>query len=205
MRDAGGHVLTMEGAGPGGNATASYVACGPTKRAVPQFVASPSRELAARKVRFHVLSPGTVLPDLLMAGNAADKSTSRSFSILAEASGTVACNLVPRVRALVLANRQRSACVKYLTLPRAILPIAGGFPLEFRANRYFDWSQRLLRWDQYVTRISLRGHSKGAQRKHGPHANTDGEDGDCAGNPWPSSLRMSSLFTDRRVYIRNQS
>jgi hypothetical protein len=140
-----------------------------------------------------------VLSDLLMAGNAADKSTSRSFNILAEASGTVACNLVPRVRALVLANRQRSAYVKYLTLPRAILPIAGCFPLEFRANRYFDWSQRLLRWDQYVTRISLRGHSKGAQRKHGPHANTDDEDGDCAGNPWPSSLRTSSLSTDRRV------
>jgi short-subunit dehydrogenase len=60
MRDAGGHVLTMEGAGPGGNATASYVAYGSTKRAVPQFVASPSGELAASKVRFHVLSPGMV-------------------------------------------------------------------------------------------------------------------------------------------------
>jgi chlorophyll(ide) b reductase len=138
MRDAGGHVFTMDGAGSGGNATASYVAYGSTKRAVPQFVASLSKELAASKVRFHVLSPGMVLTDLLMAGNAADKSTLRFFNFLAEEPGTVARNLVPRVRALVLANRQRSAYVKYLTLPRALLQIAGGFLFGFRANRYFD-------------------------------------------------------------------
>jgi chlorophyll(ide) b reductase len=138
MRDSGGHVFTVDGAGSGGNATATYVAYGSTKRAVPQMVASLAKELKSGNVRFHVLSPGMVLTDLLLAGNAGDASTLRFFNFLAEEPETVARNLVPRVRAVVLRNSPKSEYVKFLTLPRAFALVAGGFLFGLRANRYFD-------------------------------------------------------------------
>lgn len=138
MRDTGGHVFTMDGAGSGGNATATYVAYGSTKRAVPQMVASLDKELKSGNVRFHVLSPGMVLTDLLLSGNTADASTLRFFNFLAEEPETVAQKLAPRIREVVLRNGPRSEYVKFLTLPRAFLQIAGGFLLGVRANRYFN-------------------------------------------------------------------
>lgn len=138
MRGSGGHVFTMDGAGSGGNATSSYVAYGSTKRAIPQMVASLAKELASGRVRFHVLSPGMVLTDLLLSGNAGDSSALRFFNFLAEEPETVAKNLVPRVRQVVLDDRPGSRYVKFLTLPRAFLQIFTGFLFGYRANRYFN-------------------------------------------------------------------
>lgn len=138
MRESGGHVFSMDGAGSGGNATATYVAYGSTKRAIPQMVASLAKELRGGKVRFHVLSPGMVLTDLLLSGNASDKSSLRFFNFLAEEPETVASGLAPRIRAIVLRDGGGSEYVKFLTLPRAFLQIAGGFLFGIRANRYFD-------------------------------------------------------------------
>lgn len=138
MRESGGHVFCMDGAGSGGNATATYVAYGSTKRAIPQMVASLTKELGSGKVRFHVLSPGMVLTDLLLSGNANDKASLRFFNFLAEEPETVASNLAPRIRNVVLLNGRGSEYVKFLTLPRAFAQIAGGFVFGIRANRYFD-------------------------------------------------------------------
>jgi chlorophyll(ide) b reductase len=138
MRETGGHCFTMDGAGAGGNPTAGYAAYGATKRAVPQMVASISQELKDSAVRFHVLSPGMVLTDLLMSGNA-DVQSRRFFNYLAEEPDTVASNLVPRIRALALgAGDKRNTYIRFLTLPRAFLQIASGFLLGVRKNRYFD-------------------------------------------------------------------
>lgn len=138
MRESGGHVFCMDGAGSGGNATATYVAYGSTKRAIPQMVASLAKELRSGKVRFHVLSPGMVLTDLLLRGNSSDKSSLRFFNFLAEEPDTVAADLAPRVRNVVLQNGQSSEYIKFLTLPRAFAQIVGGFLFGIRAHRYFD-------------------------------------------------------------------
>jgi chlorophyll(ide) b reductase len=138
MRSTGGHCFSMDGAGVGGNATAGYAAYGATKRAVPQMVSSISQELKNSTVRFHVLSPGMVLTDLLMSGNV-DVQARRFFNYLAEEPETVASALVPRVRALALGGGyRRSAYIRFLTLPKAFLQIAAGVLLGVRKNRYFD-------------------------------------------------------------------
>jgi chlorophyll(ide) b reductase len=139
MGKAGGHCFSMDGAGSAGNATAGYVAYGATKRAIPQMVASLAKEFADSNCHFHVLSPGMVLTDLLLSGNANDNSSLKFFNFLAEEPETVARSLVPRMRSIALSScPPRSAYVKYLTLPRAFAQIAAGFLFGFRANRYFD-------------------------------------------------------------------
>lgn len=138
MKERGGHVFTMDGAGSGGNATASYVAYGATKRAVPQMVSSLSKELKDSTVRFHTLSPGMVLTDLLLSGNENDTKSLQFFNYLAEEPDTVAEDLVPRIRSVVLDNRKTNQYIKFLTLPRAFLQIAAGFLFGFRRNRYFN-------------------------------------------------------------------
>lgn len=138
MKERGGHVFTMDGAGSGGNATATYAAYGATKRAIPQMVSSLSKELGESRVRFHTLSPGMVLTDLLLSGNENDTTSLQFFNYLAEEPETVAEALVPRIRSVVLNNRKGSQYIKFLSLPRAFVQIAAGFLLGFRKNRYFN-------------------------------------------------------------------
>lgn len=138
MRADGGHVFCMDGLGSSGSSTARYVPYGATKRPVEQMVSGLSKEMREERVKFHVLSPGMVLTDLLLAGNAADKSALKFFNFLAEEPETVAADLVPRMRQIVVENKSASRYVKFLTLPRAFLQIAAGFLFGYRANRYFD-------------------------------------------------------------------
>lgn len=138
MRTSGGHVFCMDGLGSSGSSTARYVPYGATKRPVEQMVAGLAKEMKDGRVKFHVLSPGMVLTDLLLAGNATDMSSLKFFNFLAEEPETVAANLVPRIREVVMENKSGSKYVKFLTLPRAFAQIAAGVLFGYRANRYFD-------------------------------------------------------------------
>lgn len=137
MREQGGHCFTMDGSGSIGNATPTYAAYGATKRALPQLIKSISKELKDSQVRFHMLSPGMVLTDLLMSGNT-DPKTRKIFNILAEEPHTVAENLVPRIRQIALSNTQASKYVRFLTLPKAFFQLVTGFLFGARRNRFFD-------------------------------------------------------------------
>ncbi|CAN8069952.1 unnamed protein product [Agarophyton chilense] len=141
------HVFLVDGSGTLGNATACYAAYGATKRCVPQLVKSLNKECALvnSRCRFHCLSPGMVLTDLLLAGNV-QPSSRRIFNLLAEEPHTVADFLVPRIRRVVRLDR-RNTYIKFLTAPKAALRLLAGFVLRVRRNRFFDerTGRRVLR------------------------------------------------------------
>lgn len=92
----GGHVFMMDGAGSNGMATADYAVYGVSKAGFPQLLKSLKTELKGTKVGIHVLSPGLVVTDLLLAG--AEPQSYSIFNILAERPVTAAKFLVPRAR-----------------------------------------------------------------------------------------------------------
>lgn len=130
------HVFIMDGSGSIGNSTAQYAAYGATKRSLPQLISSISIEAKNSMVRFHALSPGMVLTDLLLSGNIAITSK-RFFNFLAEEPETVAENLVPRIRSVVDGDKPRTY-TKFLDIPKSVYQIVTGFLLGFRNEKFFD-------------------------------------------------------------------
>mmetsp|Transcript_8750 Transcript_8750/g.26295 ORF Transcript_8750/g.26295 Transcript_8750/m.26295 type:complete len:318 (+) Transcript_8750:84-1037(+) len=126
----GGHIFNMEGAGSFGDATKGYAAYGATKRALPQFNKTLVAELKDSPVGAHLLSPGMVLTDLLLA----DSTTTfkRFFNLIAEEPETVAENLAPRI----LNVSGSGKAIRFLTVPSALFKIVTG--ALFRRNKFFD-------------------------------------------------------------------
>lgn len=132
------HVFLMDGSGTRGGATPGYAAYGASKRCVPQLVASLNAESKKENVRFHKLSPGMVLTDLLLKGNKDLSPRVRQiFNIMAEEPETVAQTLVPRIRS-VIESDQRNKYIAFLTVPKAMYRLGTGFLLGFRKNLFFD-------------------------------------------------------------------
>ncbi|PXF45427.1 Chlorophyll(ide) b reductase NOL, chloroplastic [Gracilariopsis chorda] len=130
------HVFLVDGSGTMGNATANYAAYGATKRAVPQLVKSLNKECAQGMTRFHCLSPGMVLTELLLAGNGEGRFR-KIFNFLAEEAETVADELVPRLRSVVV-DDERNAYIRFLTVAKAMYRLVTGFVFGFRSNHFFD-------------------------------------------------------------------
>lgn len=130
------HVFFMDGSGTRGNSTAGYAAYGASKRSLPQLVSSLSIEAKDTNVRFHTMSPGMVLTDLLLGENQEPKSR-RIFNILAEEPETVADELVPQLRTAIIADKSKTY-IMFLTIPKAIYRLLTGFLLGFRKNLFFD-------------------------------------------------------------------
>lgn len=130
------HVFLMDGSGTRGGSTAMYAAYGATKRSVPQLIASLSTEAKNAPVRFHALSPGMVLTDLLLSENV-EASSRRIFNYLAEEPETVAQDLVPRIRDVVI-NDKSTTYVQFLTIPKALFQLTTGFLLGLRKDKFFD-------------------------------------------------------------------
>lgn len=130
------HVFIMDGAGTIGNATPDSIAYGATKRCIPQLIKSLNKQKGVTNVRFHQLSPGMVLTDLLLRDNPTP-TVKRIFNMLAEEPETVAVDLVPRIRSVVLGDK-RNQYVAFLTIPKAVYRLVTGFLLGFRKNLFFD-------------------------------------------------------------------
>lgn len=130
------HVFLMDGSGTLGNSTPEYAAYGATKRSIPQLVLSLSAEAKDTNVRFHTLSPGMVLTDLLLGGNSSPK-VRKMFNILAEEPETVSEQLVPQIRSVVQTGKSNTY-IKFLTIPKAFYRLSTGFLLGFRKNLFFD-------------------------------------------------------------------
>lgn len=130
------HVFIMDGSGTRGNSTAGYAAYGATKRSIPQLISSLSIESKSDPVRFHTLSPGMVLTDLLLGGSQ-ERSAKKIFNFLAEEPETVAADLVPRIRSAVLSDKSKTY-IQFLTIPKALYQLTTGFLLGFRKNKFFD-------------------------------------------------------------------
>lgn len=130
------HLFIMDGSGTRGNTTANYAAYGATKRSIPQLVASLSIEAKEEPVRFHTLSPGMVLTDLLLAENQ-EPIARKVFNFLAEEPETVAENLVPKIRTVVQGDKAKTY-IQFLTIPKAFFQLATGFVLGLRGNKFFD-------------------------------------------------------------------
>ena len=160
-----GHVFNMDGAGTSGSATPRFAAYGATKRAITQLNKSLQAELAMLEIDnvvLHMLSPGMVTTDLLMAGSDT-KIAKFMINALAETPEEVAAYLVPRVRQVVLkgegggdgggeaaeagaADRLvvlgqkvvggKSSYIKYLTLPKAFAQIALKAVFGLRNDRW---------------------------------------------------------------------
>ncbi|KAK9829190.1 hypothetical protein WJX72_004398 [[Myrmecia] bisecta] len=133
-QELGGHVFNMDGAGADGLATPQYAAYGATKAGIAHLMGSLKHEarLLDTPVGIHTLSPGMVLTGLLLEG--ASEINKKIFNILCEQPETVAAFLVPRVRTVV-ARKQASAYIRFLTLGRALQKFAAA-PL--RTQRFFD-------------------------------------------------------------------
>lgn len=130
------HVFLVDGSGTIGNSTPEYAAYGATKRSVPQLVKSLNVEAKDTRARFHVLSPGMVLTDLLLSGSSAPR-VRKIFNWLAEEPETVSTNLIPRI-CDVVDNDKKNRYISFLTIPKAIYRLATGFLLGFRRNKFFD-------------------------------------------------------------------
>lgn len=130
------HVFLVDGSGTIGNSTPEYAAYGATKRSIPQLVKSLNVEAAKTRARFHVLSPGMVLTDLLLRGSTSPR-VRKVFNWLAEEPETVSSNLVPRI-CDVIDNDKRNRYIAFLTIPKALFRLATGFLLGFRRNKFFD-------------------------------------------------------------------
>lgn len=130
------HLFIMDGSGTRGNSTENFAAYGATKRSVPQLISSLSKEAKNRSVRFHQLSPGMVLTDLLLCGSS-EPRVRRIFNFLAEEPETVAEDLVPRIRSAVLSDKSNTY-IAFLTIPKAIFRLATGFLLGMRNRKFFD-------------------------------------------------------------------
>lgn len=130
------HVFIMDGSGTRGNSTPDYTAYGASKRSVPQLVSSLNAEAKGTNLRFHTLSPGMVLTDLLLAGNPTPR-VRRVFNFLADEPETVSEDLVPRIRSAIMSDKPTSY-IAFLTIPKALYRLATGFLLGFRKNKFFD-------------------------------------------------------------------
>lgn len=130
------HVFLMDGSGTIGNATPQYAAYGATKRTIPQLAKTLNAEPGPSNIRFHVLSPGMVLTDLLLTGNTTQRSRT-IFNFLAEEPDTVSANLVPRIRATIQGDH-RKRYLRFLTIPNALIQMAAGFLFGVRKNKFFD-------------------------------------------------------------------
>lgn len=130
------HVFLVDGSGTIGNSTPEYAAYGATKRSIPQLVKSLNAEAANTRARFHVLSPGMVLTDLLLGGNPAPR-VRKFFNWLAEEPETVSTELIPRICG-VIDNDKKNCYIAFLTIPKAVFRLATGFLLGFRRNKFFD-------------------------------------------------------------------
>lgn len=134
----GGHIFNMDGAGTDGGATPRFAAYGATKRSLPQLNASIAAELqfaGVKNVKIHMLSPGMVTTELLMAG--ADNKVSKFFiNCLAEEPQAVADFLVPRIRSVPEMYKGNSLA--------GMLP--GGQYIRFltKAKAYGQIAKRLL-------------------------------------------------------------
>lgn len=149
------HVFLMDGSGTQGNATAKYAAYGATKRAVPQLVASLRKEFEGDNVRFHPMSPGMVLTNLLLGENVEPRSR-KIFNFLADEPETVADELVPRLRNVVLAD-ERKSYVRYLTIPRAAYRLLSGFLFGVRGGLFFDaGGKRVLKDGERYSQAGVR-------------------------------------------------
>jgi len=161
-----GHIFNMDGAGTSGSATPRFAAYGATKRAITQLNKSVQAELGMLKignVKLHMLSPGMVTTDLLMAGGDT-KIAKYMINALAEEPKDVATFLVPRVRQVVTDPRAGgpeagqdegleemsaldsvmaainggSTYIKYLTLPKAFSQILTKAVFGTRKNRFIQ-------------------------------------------------------------------
>lgn len=130
------HLFIMDGSGTRGNSTANFAAYGATKRSIPQLISSLTIESKEKSIRFHQLSPGMVLTDLLLSENQEPKFR-KIFNFLAEEPETVAEELVPQIRAAVLADKSNTY-IAYLTIPRAFFRLSTGFLLGMRSKKFFD-------------------------------------------------------------------
>ncbi|KAK9846582.1 hypothetical protein WJX81_007004 [Elliptochloris bilobata] len=113
--DAGGRVFLVDGTGAWGNPTPGNVAYGATKRALTQLKESLVAETRRTKVAVHLVSPGMVATDLLLAGPHSE-SAKRIINVLAEDAAAVAAWLVPRMRGVAGNGRH----FKYLTARGAL-------------------------------------------------------------------------------------
>lgn len=130
------HVFIMDGSGTRGNSTAGYAAYGASKRSIPQLVSSLNKEANDENIRFHTMSPGMVLTDLLLGENQ-DPKFRKIFNCLAEEPETVATELVPQLRSVILADKKKTY-IAYLTIPRAFFRLTTNFLFGFRRNKFFD-------------------------------------------------------------------
>ena len=105
-----GRIFLMEGAGSRGGGTAGSAAYGASKAALPQLAKSLQKELKGSGVGCTLLSPGMVMTDLLLRGNAHKKATLQIFNVLAENPETTAAWLVPRIR-----GSETDTPIRYLT------------------------------------------------------------------------------------------
>lgn len=135
-QDAPLHLFIMDGSGTRGNSTENYAAYGASKRSVPQLISSLSKEAKGLPIRFHQLSPGMVLTDLLLSGNS-EPRVRKIFNFLAEEPETVAQEIVPRVRSAVLSDKSNTY-IAFLTIPKALFRLMTGFLLGMRSKRFFD-------------------------------------------------------------------
>lgn len=134
------HVFLMDGSGSRGNSTPDYAAYGASKRSIPQLVSSLAAEAKGTNLRFHTLSPGMVLTDLLLGGNSTPSSTPnvrKIFNFLAEEPETVSKQLVPQIRSAIQTDKSKTY-IAFLTIPKAFYRLATGFLLGFRKNKFFD-------------------------------------------------------------------
>lgn len=130
------HVFLFDGSGTFGNSTPKYAAYGATKRSIPQLTKTLNAEAINSRARFHVLSPGLVLTDLLLSGPI-DPRAHKIFNWLAEEPETVSTHLVPQI-CDVIDNDRKNKYIAFLTIPKAIFRLATGFLFGFRRNKFFD-------------------------------------------------------------------
>ena len=114
----GGTIFNMDGSGSRGNATASSLAYGASKAALPQISKTLASETRGTAVRCHLASPGMVTTELLLRD--ANARALRIFNILAEPPETVARWLVPRMRAAHVQQTPSGLYLRFLTPPSVV-------------------------------------------------------------------------------------
>ena len=132
MKDNGGHIFTMEGAGSNGLSTPGFCAYGASKIAITHFTNSLRDEIRDQPIGLHTISPGMMLTDLLIKGTTIQHK--QFFNILCERPETVANFLIPKIKYIVK-NGKKNENIKYLTILRLLEKFVRA-PMSI--NRFFD-------------------------------------------------------------------
>jgi NAD(P)-dependent dehydrogenase (short-subunit alcohol dehydrogenase family) len=127
------HVFNVTGAGSDGASTIGYAVYGATKAGILQFTKTLQSEYMNNDhLRFHVISPGMMITDLLTEG--ATPRLKGIFNIFAEEPEIVASNIMPQILSVVACDKKNQH-VKYLTIPKILFRC---IDFASRKSRFFD-------------------------------------------------------------------